>query len=107
MQDVNGYLFRHYLSFLVLVSHPTLDTAVKGFFYRLAVICVCVNVCHPQRMTERSRPDQPESSWTGYIKRQSSSLLCVWFWLKVVHLWSSESSRCLDEEGGQLGEVRG
>lgn len=39
-----------------------------------------------------SGSDQSGLIWTVFIKRQSSSLLCLWFWLKVVLLWSSESS---------------
>lgn len=83
MQDVNGYLFLSLICPLVslhaLVSHPTLDTAVKGFFYTLEVIC-------------EDEVQITLLTWTVFIERQSSSAL--WFWLKVVPFESSESSEC-------------
>lgn len=41
VQYVNGYLFHHYpvhLPFIILVSYLMLNTAVKGFSYREAVM---------------------------------------------------------------------
>lgn len=87
------------LSLLVLSSHTTLDTAVKGFFYRLAVVHVCEKLCHPQWVTKRARLDRSCLPWTVFIELQSSTLLCLGFWLKVVLSWSSESSRCFMRRG--------
>ena len=76
----------------------------KGILLQVSShLSVCVWRCIILSGWVRSS-DQSVLTWTVFIKWQSSSLLCLWFWLKVGLLWSSESSRFFLWGGGGGGD---